>query len=132
MRIVLAVAASLILLAGCGSRSGNEQNQAGLSVPPPRPDAQATTEQASDESFRRNYRALNIQTCINTTRAEAAQRSDVPADADFRPACTCYIDRAMAGQSVEQLMRLRPGPREQAMIQQCVREHGLDGRGGGE
>ena len=121
MRIVLAAAASLILLAGCGARGGNEQNQAGLSVPPPRTGGDS---KATEESLRRTYRELNIATCINSTRAEA-QNTNIPASTDFRPVCTCYIDRAIAGLSVEQLARLRPGPREEAMFQQCARELGL-------
>ena len=75
---------------------------------------------------------MGIETCISTARNRAAQSGGQPPGTDFRPACTCYIDRVMAGLSQQQLASLRPGPREQAIVEQCAREHGLANDGGGK
>lgn len=127
MRILIALAATLsIALAGCGREQGNGQNAqngVGLSTPGARPGGNSA-ELASDATFREGYRRLNIQTCITSAQSRAAQGGDAR-NVDFRPACTCYIDRAMAGLSVEQLTRLQPGAREEAILTQCAREHGL-------
>jgi hypothetical protein len=133
MRIVVALAILIVTLAGCGQRPGqNDQNAAGLPTPGPRPGGNQVADQNSDRAFRQGYRDLNIATCISSAQSRAAQGDGAPPGTDFRPACTCYIDRAMAGLSVEQLSRLEPGPREQAILEQCAREHGFAENTGGK
>ncbi|HTU13541.1 MAG TPA: hypothetical protein VMG08_21810 [Allosphingosinicella sp.] len=138
MRIVLALAALLpVFVAGCGDRSGNGQNQAaqnaaGLPTPGPRPAPNPVAGSSGDQAFRQSFRDVGIATCVSSAQSRAAQGGGPPPGTDFRPACTCYIDRVMAGLNADQLAQLRPGPREQAIIQQCGREHGLiPGDGGG-
>lgn len=132
MRSLVAVAAILgAALAGCGPRQENVQNT-GLPTPGPRPAGKASAGQDADLAFRQGFRSVGIETCIGAARTRAAQTGGQPAGTDFRPACTCYIDRVMAGLNTEQLARLRPGPREQAIVEQCGREHGLIPGGGGK
>ena len=132
MRILIAAAAILAAaLAGCGQRQENRQH-AGLPTPGPRPADNISAGLSSEQAFRQGFRSMGIETCINAARTRAAQSGDQPAGTDFRPACTCYIDRVMAGLSQQQLEILQPGPREQAIVEQCGREHGLINDGGGK
>lgn len=134
MRSLVAIAAILAAaLAGCGQRQETEQN-AGLPVPGPRPQPAAPQNGAlsAEQAFRQGFRTRGIETCMSSARDRAAQGGGQPAGTDFRPACTCYIDRVMAGLSTEQLASLQPGPREQAIVEQCAREHGLSQDGGGK
>ena len=132
MRILIAAAAILAAaLAGCGQRQENAQN-AGLPVPGPRPADNVSAGLSSEQAFRQGFRSMGIETCISAARTRAAQSGGQPPGTDFRPACTCYIDRVMAGLSQQQLATLRPGPREQAIVEQCGREHGLINDGGGK
>ena len=132
MHSLIAAAAILAAaLAGCGQRQENQQN-AGLPVPGPRPAGNMSAGLSSEQAFRQGYRAVNIETCIGAARDRAAQSGGQPPGTDFRPACTCYIDRVMAGLSRQQLTNLQPGPREQAIVEQCGREHGLLNDGGGK
>lgn len=138
MRIVIALAATLsATLTGCGQRPDAGQNgqnaarpaaQGGLPTPGPRPEST----QSFDSGFRRGFRTTGIATCISSAQARAAQGGGAAPGTDFGPACTCYIDRAMEGLSPEQLQRLQPGPREQAILEQCARENGLQADSGGK
>jgi hypothetical protein len=131
MRILVALAAILSTsLAGCGQSGGNGQNMqnaqnaaGGLPAPGAGP-AGTAADAASGGGFRDNYRTLNITTCVGTAQASAVRRGTTEA-VDFRSLCTCYIDQAMAGVSDEQLRQLRPGAREQGILQQCARDQGL-------
>lgn len=134
MRVPLAAAALFALvLAGCGQRSGsdlrNELGNRGSGLPTPgaRPAGNGSTDLASDQAFRQSYRTINIGTCVSGARQQGGA---AVAGVDFRPYCTCFIDRSMAGLSVEQLTRINPGPREEAIAEQCAREHGLGGGAG--
>lgn len=129
MRIALALL--IAALAGCGQRPENGQtNATGLPTPGPRPPASSASSGSAgssfDQGFRQSYRSSAISTCISGTRARAPQ---VPV-ANFQNYCTCFVDRSMAGLSVEQLTNLQPGPREQAIAEQCMRESGLVPGGG--
>jgi len=120
MRIAVA-AAMLLALAACNQRGGNEQNQAGgLPTPGARPGGNSSADLNSDQSFRQSYRSLNIGTCVNGARTQGGARV---AGIDFRPYCTCFVDRSMAGLSVEQLTSLQPGAREERIAEQCAREN---------
>ena len=131
MRTLIAAAAILsAALAACGQRQENVQNT-GLPMPGPRP-ADNLTNLSSEQAFRQGFRSMGIETCVSAARNRAAQGGGPPPGTDFRPACTCYIDRVMAGLSQQQLATLRPGPREQAIVEQCAREHGLANDGGGK
>jgi hypothetical protein len=122
MRIALAAAALFALsLAACGQRSGGDLrnelgNRSGLPTPGERP----ANDPGSDQAFRQSYRTINIATCVNGARQQGGA---AVASVDFRPYCTCFIDRSMAGLSVDQLTSLRPGPREERIADQCAREH---------
>jgi hypothetical protein len=137
MRIVIAFAAILALgLAGCGQRPGrNEQvarnDSGGLPVPGPRPVDNGTSGLSTDQAFRQSYRTTAIEGCINAAQNRAAQGGGAAPGTDFRPACTCYIDRSMAGLTVQQLSDLQPGPREQDILEQCAQENGLRTDNGG-
>jgi hypothetical protein len=132
MRTAVAVATILAAaLAGCGQRQENVQNT-GLPTPGPRPANTMSADLSSEQAFRQGFRSMGIETCISAARNRAAQSGGQPPGTDFRPACTCYIDRVMAGLSQRQLASLRPGPREQAIVEQCGREHGLIQDGGGK
>ena len=138
MRIPLAAAAILaIALTACGQRSGSDlrnelgSREGGLPTPPTRPSSDARAELSSDQTFRRNYRSINIQTCISSSRSQSVGNPNIPAGTDFRAYCTCFIDRSMVGLSVDQLVRLNPGPREERIAQQCAREHGFAPEGVG-
>jgi hypothetical protein len=142
MRIVIALAAILsVALAGCGRGPNAGQNgqnaagpaaQGGLPTPGARPQSGTAAPQNFDNGFRLGFRNTGITTCVSSAEGRAAQGGGAAPGTDFRPACTCYIDRAMAGLSTEQLQRLTPGPREQAILEQCARENGLQADGGGK
>ena len=128
MRITLAAAALFALaLAACGQRSGGDlrnelgKRESGLPTPGERP-GNGSTDAGSDQAFRQSYRTINIATCVNGARTQGGA---AVASVDFRPYCTCFIDRSMAGLSVDQLTSLQPGPREERIADQCAREHGL-------
>lgn len=135
MRIPIA-AAAFLALAACGQRSGADlkndlSGRSGLPTPPSRPSGDARADLSSDATFRRNYRSINIQTCINSSRTQSVGNPNIPAGTDFRPYCTCFIDRSMAGLTVDQLANINPGPREERIAQQCAREQGFAPDGAG-
>lgn len=124
MRTVIALAIIAAGLAGCNKGAANLQNAAsttGLPVPGPRPNASAS----SDSSFRARFREVNIGTCIAGAEANTARGRGAPPGSDIRGYCTCFIDGAIAGIPDERLARLQPGPREQAIAQQCASERGM-------
>jgi hypothetical protein len=128
MRIALVLLA--VTLAGCGQRQQNGQaNATALPTPGPRPSGSPGSVAGSsfDQGFRQSYRSAGISTCVSGARARAPQ---VP-QSNFETYCTCFIDRSMAGLSVDQLTSLQPGPREQAIAEQCARESGLAPGGSG-
>jgi hypothetical protein len=131
MRSLVAIAA-ILAVAGGGQAQENAQN-AGLPVPGPRPQPieKQSGPLSTEQAFRQGFRNNGIETCIASARNRAQQTGSQPPGTDFRPVCTCYIDRVMAGLSADQLAGLQPGPREQAIVEQCAREHGLF-RGGGK
>ena len=138
MRILFAAAFVVASLTACAPRTGSDlknelgSRQSGLPTPPRRPSAGAGQQpSSSDQAFRQTYRTVNIQTCINASRSQAASNPDIPPGTDFRPYCTCFIDRSMAGLSVDQLTRLNPGPREERISLECAREYGLLPAGAG-
>lgn len=128
MRITLAAAllASCLAatLAGCNRDGGNAQNS-GLPTPGARPGNNSSADPNSEQAFRQSYRSINIETCISAARTRAQRERNSALGMDFRPYCTCSVDRLMANRSVEELTRLQPGPREQAIAQECGREHGM-------
>jgi hypothetical protein len=141
MRIVIALAALSIALAGCGQGPNAGQNgqnaagpaaQGGLPTPGTRPPSVTAAPQNFDSGFRLGFRNTGIAACVSSAETRAARGGGAAPGTDFRPACTCYIDRAMEGLSTEQLQRLTPGPREQAILEQCARENGLRTDGGGK
>ncbi len=131
MRILLAAALLAVSLTACDQRRGSDlknelgSRESGLPTPPGRPSGDARSDLSSDQTFRRNYRTINIQTCISSSRTQSAANPNIRPGTDFRPYCTCFIDRSMVGLSVDQLVRLNPGPREERIAQQCAREHGF-------
>ncbi|HYD12437.1 MAG TPA: hypothetical protein VEC11_06290 [Allosphingosinicella sp.] len=137
MRTLLAAALLAITLSACGQRSGSDLRnelggrQSGLPTPPARPSSDARADLSSDQSFRRNYRTVKIQACVNASRTQSAGNPDIPSGTDFRPYCTCFVDRLMAGLSIDQLINFREGPREEGIAEQCAREHGFALEGAG-
>ena len=132
MRIAVALASFAVALAGCGQGGGNSQNMAGgLPTPGARPGS--TGSASADQDFRQRYRDLNISSCVLSAQRRSARGNGAPAGTDFRGFCTCAVDGTMAGLGTDQLVRMRPGPREQAIAEQCAREMGLrtDFRGSG-
>ena len=130
MRRLIAIAAIVTALAGCGQRQENDrangQNEAGLPTPGPRPGgSNASTDLSADQGFRQTYRTININSCISAARARAARENNAPPGTDYRAYCTCAVDRLMAGRTMEELTALRPGPREQQIAEACGREHGM-------
>lgn len=130
MRRLIVLAAIAAALAGCGQRpensGANAQNEAGLPTPGPRPSGSNTgTDLSAEQSLRQSYRTININSCISAARARAVRENNAPAGTDYRPYCTCAVDRLMAGRTMEELTRLRPGPREQEIAEICGRENGM-------
>lgn len=124
MRIALAAAALLAVLAGCNQGSGNTQgNAGGLPTPGPRPGGSADS--GGDQGARQAYRRLNVESCIAAARTRAERERNSAMGQDFRPYCECAVDGLMEGRSLEELARFRPGPREQQVARQCGREHGM-------
>ena len=132
MRTAVALLLATLALAGCNRSAGNAQNVAGgpgLPMPGERPTA--ITSLTEDPNFRQRYREINIGSCVTSARARSARGDGAPAGADFRGYCTCTVDRAMEGMSNDQLVGLRPGPREQAIATQCAQSLGLRADSGG-
>lgn len=124
MRKAAALAILAAALASCGKGAGNAQNVAGgtgLSIPGPRPEAGA----GSDQSFRESFRRINMQSCVEAARARPVVRQPAPSEAEINAYCACALDRAMPGLTDDQLRYFRPGPREAAIRDQCEREHGM-------
>ena len=123
MRIAVALALIAVTLAGCGQGGGNGQTAAGaagLPTPGARP-----SNASSDQAFRQTYRDVNITSCVRSAAARSSRGNGAPPGTDFRRYCTCAVDGSMAGLTTEQVTRMRPGPREQAIAQRCAAEMGL-------
>ena len=127
MRRAVILLIATVALAGCG-QSGNRQNAmggAGLPTPGQRPESRASAGPDADPSFRQRYRDINISSCVSSAQARSARGDGAPPGTDFARYCTCTVDGAMDGLTTEQVMNLRPGPREQAIAQQCAQDMGL-------
>ena len=128
MRNAIALLLATMALAGCNQRPGNLQNAAAgsaLATPGPRPESRASAGPDADPNFRQRYRDINIASCVRSAQARSARGDGAPPGTDFARYCTCTVDGAMEGLTTEQMMNLRPGPREQAIAQQCAQEMGL-------
>src|SRR6218665_2735908 len=138
MRIASAALLAMAL-AACGQRSDNGQNMAGnSSLPGPRPatppaggstPGPSSYQEGYQRGLRQSYRASALAGCASSFQQRAAQEN-VQLNVDVQALCTCIIDRMMAGVTADQLVNLRPGPREQEISLQCAREHGLAPGGG--
>ena len=132
MRILFAAALVVAALTACQPRTGSDlknelaARDSALPTPPRRPPTGAGEQlSSSDQSSRQTFRTVNIQSCVDGARARATSNPNIPPGTDFRPYCTCFIDRVMAGLSMDELNRLSAGPREDRIMQQCAREHGF-------
>lgn len=135
MRIVLATAIILAGLAGCNRSDGNAQansggtpvaNTSGLPTPGPRPSNGAGgVSTGGDQGARQAFLRVNVDGCIAAARARSERERNSALGMDFRPYCTCAVERLMEGRSMEELASLQPSPRDQEAAQQCGREHGM-------
>lgn len=137
MRIILAATIILAGLAGCNRDGGNAQTNAGgtpaastggLPTPGPRPSTSTggvTTGTGGDEATRQAFLRVNVESCIAAARMRSERERNSALGMDFRPYCTCAVQRLMEGRSVQELTNLQPSPRDQEAAQQCGREHGM-------
>lgn len=86
---------------------------------------QQRVSEGRDAAQREAFRTAGISGCIRSAEARARAGGGAPPGSDFRPACTCYMDRVMAGKSNAELLELRPGEPEMRVAEQCARETGM-------
>ena len=120
MRMIL-VAASLAMLAACGTGASDQNAANGTSAANEASNATNTASASPDAAALAGYRAEAIAECTDDVRGEA------PEGADVSGLCGCAIDRHMAGKTFEQLEH---GSEEgaRAMLEQCATEMGISQR----
>lgn len=121
------ITATLLLAAGgCGQRGGDGQNQTQANDLPTAHTPPANKAPVSEPAIRAMYRTTSIATCVEGRRRRAGRNEGSnPAGTDFRPYCTCFIDRVMSSLTTDQLEGTAFGAREQPIAARCARENGL-------
>lgn len=112
--------------AGCGQQGGNGPNQAQSNGLPAAGPLAGNRAHMSEQPYRAIYRTANLASCVEGRRRRAARNEGSnPAGTDFRPYCTCFIERVMSSLTTDQLGSTAFGAREQPIAAQCAREIGL-------
>jgi hypothetical protein len=112
MRGTTAILAAGLALAACDRGGGSGDGGAATAF-----------NRAFEDRVTRSFRRTFLDSCVRAAEARLRVRDRAPS-IGFQAVCTCFSDRVIAGKSAAELMRLRPGPREQAVMEQCAREFG--------
>ena len=111
MRTIIAILVAGLALAACGGDASQDDA------------ATAAFNRAYEDGFKQSFRRAGIASCVRGAESQVRARGVAP-PIGLEAACTCFVDRIMAGKSTAELAALRPDPAAQAVMEQCARELG--------